>query len=190
MNVPLIAGAALLASCLLLTASCGKGTVSFGGGDEDNKAKVTFKGDLDEVSPVTARDIVAFVYSIDDDSDRCPCPPDPSASGTGKAVVLSSGETSFTISGLEAGTFGVVFLLDNAGDLADGQIDPGDPIAILDDPDCRLDDVKPNLTVTLDDVDILFDDSPADCTTGGVDNPAPGRARARTITKVTTVSED
>ena len=67
---------------------------------------------------------------------------------------------------------------------ADGQIDPGDPIAILDDIDCNLNDVQSGLTVTLKNVDLLFSSAPvADCTDTNGSPPAKGRARADTITQ-------
>lgn len=180
-------GAALTAP----VAGCGGGDISFGGDDDDNTLRVTFKGNLDSVTPVTSRDIVVFVYTIDDDddTDRCPCPPLPDLTYEGKAAVLSSGETEFSISGLKPDKFGVVFLLDKAGDQADGEINPGDEIAILDDDDCRLEDVPGNVTVTLNDIDIDFSTLPeVDCTVGNP--PADGRARAETILKKTTTGSD
>lgn len=177
------AAPALVAILSGLAPGCGDGTIVFPGDDDDDDlATVTFRGNIDDVSPVTSRDIVVFVYSIDDDSDRCPCPPDPSDSLSGKAAVLASGETEFTLSGLPSGAFGVVFLLDNAGNNADGEINPGDPIAVLDDIDCELDDIPGNRTVTLDDVDIAFSSAePGDCTSGTP--PVTGRARADRITQ-------
>ena len=79
------------AAILLVTLSaaivggCGEGTVTFGGGDDDDndKVKINVTGNLNSVSPVTTRDIVVFVYNIDDNTDRCPCPPDPSNSTSG-----------------------------------------------------------------------------------------------------------
>jgi len=186
------AALAVVSGCLTL-AACGSGTVTFGGGDDgdDDDAKINVKGNIRDVTPVSTRDIVVFAYAIDDDdpSERCPCPPDPSSSTSGKAVVLASGSTQFSVTGLNAGPIGLIFLLDNAGDNADGTIDPGDPIAILDDDDCDLDDVRSNLTVTLKDVDIAFSSAPAaDCKAG--DPPAAGRARADLITLARTDSTD
>lgn len=172
---------------------CGDGTIVFPGDDDDDDdlATVTFQGNIDDVSPVTSRDIVVFVYSIDDDSDRCPCPPDPSASLNGKAAVLASGETDFTVSGLRSGAFGVVFLLDNAGNNADGEINPGDPIAVLDDIDCELDDIAGNRTVTLEDVDIVFSSAASgDCTGDSGNRPVAGRARADRITQQLTDDDE
>ena len=192
---------ALPLSALLVTAvvaSCGSGTVTIGGGGSGgNTKKVTIKGNIRDVSPVSSRDIIVYAYRLPDDdvTDRCPCPPDPSLSTEGKALRLSSGTTDFSLTGLDAGNIGVVFLLDNAGTNADGTIDPGDPIAILDDLNCRLEGMKANTTATLTDVDILFDTDPVsndpanpddDCELG--DPPAVGRARARTLTVATTTT--
>lgn len=171
----------LFASMLL--ASCGKGTITFGGDGDGGSAKVVVRGNLDEVFPVTSRDIVAFVFLADDEVDRCPCPADASASATGKAVVLTSGQLEFSLANLAPGRLSVMFLLDEPGNDADGEIDPGDPIAILDDLDCKLDNVAGNRTVTLTDIDIAFDEAPeAECKNGVPDPPAAGRARARLVT--------
>jgi hypothetical protein len=98
-------------------------------------------------------------------------------------VVISPGETEFTLTGLDSGPIGIVFLLDNAGSNADGEINLGDDlIAVLDDVDCELDNVDGNLTVTLKDVDIQFALLPTD-TCDASDPPADGRARADQITK-------
>jgi hypothetical protein len=179
-------------SCGLL-AACGSGTVTIGGGGNNNGKKVTFKGNVRDVTPVTSRDIVVFVYRIDDDdaSSRCPCPGDPSASAAGKAQVLPSGSTQFSLSGLDPGAFGVVFLLDQAGNNADGTIDPGDPIAILDDVDCDLEDVDGDITVTLSDIDLSFSTTPvAECKSGVANPPASGRARADLIRFATTTQSN
>lgn len=172
-------GEAAIAMALLLASGngCGSGTVTFGGGDD--KKRVTVAGTLDSVSPVTSRDIVVFAYTVTDGSDRCPCPGDPSNSASGKAAVLQSGDSTFELSGIVPGAIGVVFLLDNAGNAADGQIDPGDPIAILDDVDCELSDVNGGVKVSLDQVDLAFSAAPAvQCEQGVADPPAAGRARA------------
>lgn len=186
---------AMVAAGLVALLGCGDGTVTFGGGDDDDDetSTVTVKGNIDDVTPVTGRNIVVFAYNIPDanDDDRCPCPAQPDRDDPGKAAVLASGETEFTLSGLDSGPLGVVFLLDKAGDAADGQIDEGDPIAILEDVDCEIDDVESNLTVTLNDVDISFPEegeSPDDC--AGGNPPADGRARADEITKVRTANSD
>jgi len=184
---------AIVAAGLVALFGCGEGTVTFGGDDDDDDetSTVTVKGNIDDVTPVTGRNIVVFVYNIpdEDDDDRCPCPAQPDPEDPGKAAVLASGETEFSLSGLDSGPIGVVFLLDQAGDAADGQIDEGDPIAILEDVDCELDDVGANLTVTLDDIDISFSDAPPEDCQGG-NPPADGRARADLISKVRSSSSN
>jgi hypothetical protein len=230
--------ALLLAGSVL---SCsGEDIVFPGDDDDDDDATVTFTGTLDDVTPVTTRDIVVFVYNVDseasqglcvggptpgtvceDDTDcgasgqcadasricvdgatpgaacdvdadcgangrcmdaSCPCPAFPGDRSEGKAAVLESGELEFTVSGIENGAVKIVFLLDNPGDDADGQIDAGDPIAVLDDEDCELDDVEGGLTVTLEAIDIEFaDDRYVDCEDGNP--PVAGRARADLITQ-------
>jgi hypothetical protein len=208
--------ALLVAAATLGIASCGGDTVIFGGGDGGNSdSTVTFKGNLDQVSPPLSRDIVVFVYDTDDSvlsGDRCPCPAPRSCVGgtsekaacyadadcgggscdlptAGKAAVIPAGSSDFSVSGLESGSFSVVFLLDNAGTGADGEINAGDPIAILDDVDCQLDDVHQNLTVTLKDIDVAFSSSPtSDCQDGN--SPAVGRARANVVTLSTTTNSD
>lgn len=181
-----------------VVASCGSGTVTIGGGGSGGGTKtVTIKGNIRDVSPVTSRDIVVFAYRLPDDdtTDRCPCPPDPSASTSGKALLLTSGTTEFSLSGIDTGNIGVAFLLDNSGNNADGTIDLGDPIAILDDVYCRLEGMKGDTTATLADVDILFDANPVSNDPLNPENaceisdpPAPGRARARTVTVTATTS--
>lgn len=186
--------AALLSS--FVVASCGGGTVTFGGGgDGGNTKKVIIKGNIRDVSPVSSNDIVVFAYKLPDDdtTDRCPCPPDPSDSTVGKAQVLPDGSLDIALPGVDVGTIGVIFLLDNPGIYADGTIDPGDPVAILDDLNCRLENMEGNVTVTLTDVDISFSATPVSNDPLHPDNaceisdpPATGRARARTLTLAAT----
>ncbi|HEY2385987.1 MAG TPA: hypothetical protein VGK30_03420 [Candidatus Binatia bacterium] len=113
-------------------------------------------------------------------------------SSNGKVAVISNGSTQFSVSGLDPGPLLIVFLQDKTGNNADGTINEGDPIAVLDDPNCELDSVDGNITVTLTDVDIDFSnlaggESETDCT-GVSSPPAPGRARARLITQKTSPS--
>lgn len=217
MNVPrLLTYFTATAAMAGIFAACSGDTIVFPGDDDndDDTATVTVKGNLDDISPVTTRDIVVFVYNVDDDTDlgvcdngphegescgtdddctegvdvghcdagQCPCPAFPADTSQGKAAVVESGETEFTLSGLDNGAIKIVFLLDNAGDDADGHIDPGDPIAILDDEDCEIDNLDGNVTITLKDVDIEFAADPVlDCQIGSP--PASGRARADQITQ-------
>src|SRR5690349_5291892 len=87
-----------------LLASCGGGDIVFpgdDGGGNDNPRTVTLKGNIDQVAPVTTRDIVVFAFNVADSDYTCPCPGDSSASLNGKAAVIASGTTEFTISGLD-----------------------------------------------------------------------------------------
>jgi hypothetical protein len=198
-SFPAWSGVALRAAVVLALCGCGSGTVTFGSGDGNNNddPTVTVTGNIRNVDPITSRDIVVFAYGIaeSDSGDRCPCPANPfcATSTNGKVAVVSSGETEFTLSGVDAGPLGLVFLLDNSGNNADGEINPGDPIAVLDDSDCELDSVDGNITVTLKDVDITFADATVPvCRDTATDcdevhnSPAPGRARAFLITQATT----
>lgn len=166
-------------------AACTGDTIVFPGDDDgnDNVRNVTLKGNLDQVAPVTSRDIVVFAYNVSDQAYSCPCPGDSSASLNGKAAIVPAGETEFTITGLDNGPIAVMFLLDNAGNNADGVINLGDPVAILDDEDCELDgDVDGNTTVTLKDIDVFFDTAiHTDCQVSNP--PGLGRARADLITQ-------
>jgi hypothetical protein len=185
---------------ILLTAGCGEGTLHLGGGGDgdDDDGTVEFRGTIDDVLPVSSRDIVAFVYSLNEDDDSCPCPGLPPGGIAaldeldGKAAVMESGEFEFHVSGLDSGPFRVIFLLDKAGDDADGHIDDGDDIAILDDVDCELDDVGANLTVTLEDVDLNFAPTglvSIDCNDDPDDPVLDGRAHPDQIRQQITVDD-
>lgn len=120
---------------------------------------------------------------------NCPAAPVDPECTPGKAVILPSGQTTFTVGGVVSGKIRVVFLLDNSGSDADARIDPGDPIAVLDDVQCQLGNVNGKTTVTLTDVDLDFSSAPtSDCEKGVANPPAPGRARAGDITKGKTPS--
>lgn len=230
----------LMAAALIVATAglgaCGLGFIDFGGGG--HSGTVIVQGNIDDVIPVTTRDIVVFVFSGKDPSgDSCPaattttsttesttstststtmvqaaltaaddtadggeaagssceCPAAPvnPECTPGKAVVLSPDQKDFTVSNVKSGKLRVVFLLDNAGNDADGQIDPGDPIAVLDDVDCKLDDVNGKNTITLTDVDLNFDSEPVEvCEKNVEDPPAAGRARAFTIKKERTPDDN
>lgn len=196
------------AAVLVATAglgACGWGVIDFGGGGH-HSGSVNVAGNIDQMLPLTTRDVVVFVFSgqdsdgncgsastttstLVDTSCTCPAAPVQPDCTPGKAVMLAAGEKTFQIDGVDSGKIRVVFLLDNSGNDADGQIDPGDPIAVLDDIDCELDDVSEKMTVTLTDVDIQFDAAPvSECKDGVNDPPAAGRARAFSITKAQTTS--
>ncbi len=123
----------VLAMVLIAAASahCGNGTLEYGGDRDNTKTVVTIRGTLDDVIPVTTRDIVVFAFTnlrdpgVFQDFDD------------GETVVIAAGSSEFSIADVDSGDITVVFLLDDPGNEADGQIDDGDPIATLADPDGR-----------------------------------------------------
>jgi hypothetical protein len=148
--------ASLAMIALLACGSCSEGTVEFGGDREDTKTLLTVRGTFDDIVPVSTRDIVVFIYTnlrdpgVFQDFDA------------GDVVVIKSGTTEFAIETVESGDLTVVFLLDNPGTEADGQIDEGDTFAELRDPDNagdpydELQDVRSGLVVEISDIDIDF----------------------------------
>ena len=89
-----------------------------------------------------------------------------------KYDVLQPGDTTFVVPNSRIGRLVVAFLLDEEGNDADGRIDPGDPVAVLDDPNCILDDVPENYIVNIADARINFSDDDQ------IGFPEPGRAEA------------
>jgi len=121
----------------------------------------------------SGRSIVVFIYELGlTENDDCAVPDLPDSTIPYVSTVIPDGETSFVFSGAGFGRLVIVFLLDGEGGDADGIIDPGDPIAVLNDPDCVLDDVPANYRVDIADARINF--------TLAQPNgfPAPGRADA------------
>ncbi len=166
---------AAMVALLALAWGCSEGTVKFGGDTDQEENPVIVTGNIDDVTPVNTRDIVVFVFTdlTDDDDGVVDFKPFADA----EAVVVESGSSEFTIDDVQNGALTVVFLLDNAGDAADGEINDGDQVAVLADDDGRLDDVRAGTTVTIDDVDIDFAAFP----------PAAEGAIADEITKKTTL---
>ena len=159
---PLVASAVAV---LLVAPSCGSL-----GGSAGPTADV--RGNIEAVEPDTDRDIVVFVYHVNEELPDCSEPELPENDDGWQSQTLSDGETEFEIRNNQAGRFIIAFLLDDPGNDADGRIDPGDPVAVLDDPDCILDDVPNKYIVQADDIRINFtdDDEPG--------FPDPGRAEA------------
>ncbi len=163
----------VLAMVLIAAASahCGNGTLEYGGDRDNTKTVVTIRGTLDDVIPVTTRDIVVFAFTnlrdpgVFQDFDD------------GETVVIAAGSSEFSIADVDSGDITVVFLLDDPGNEADGQIDDGDPIATLADPDNELENVRAGLTVEARDIDINFTDATS------INLPAPGVAEADIIRK-------
>ncbi|MFQ5477382.1 MAG: hypothetical protein ACE5E4_02065 [Candidatus Binatia bacterium] len=146
---------ACLPLILSLVCACGDGTLIFGAGDDSNPLEnLVVDGTINNVVPVTTRDIVVFVFtnlrdfvSFSDFDD-------------GEAVIVAFGSTQFSVSGVTRGDLTVVFLLDDAD--PDGQIDTGDPVALLQDPDGVLDNVSPGRQLRIDSIDIDFSAGTAD----------------------------
>ena len=106
---------------------------------------------------VASRDTVVFVYSDLVSLEGLLAAPLTYSSYTdGELYVVEPNETDFAVSGLAGGALTVIFLRDEAGASADGQIDSGDPIATLSDPDGKLAEVRGGQTVVLDDVEIDY----------------------------------
>jgi len=201
---------ATLATCLMLAVTalpgCGWGILGGGGGGNNNR--VTIVGSLRDTS---VSDIVVLVFNVDDevdDEDACrECGGLPCDIDSGDAVVIEGGEDNFTLERIEPGALRIVFLIDSGEDNA--QIDDGDQVAILDDPDCQLGDVLNRRTVTIEDVELDFeevdeddidndrcrnnDDDTTTTTDEGFcndDPPASGRARADEIRVSVTDDDD
>jgi len=146
-----------------------------GGGGGGGKSTADVEGNIEAVLPGdTGRDIVVIVYRLDKgEVNDCHVPdlPDDNDSSS-KDTVVEDGETNFRVSNSKSGRLVVAFLLDGEGRDADGRIDPGDPVALLNDPDCVLDDVPEDYLVNIANARINFsiDDQ--------IGFPAPGRAEA------------
>lgn len=137
----------------VLAAATGCGGLYGGGGGGGN---VEVIGEIEAIFPDdTDREIVVFVYRVKDEPADCTEPelPDNKAE---KDQTLDLGETEFDLNKIRKGRLVIAFLLDNPGKDADGRIDPGDPVAVLNDPDCVLDDVPPKYVVEAHDVRINF----------------------------------
>ncbi|MBI3303342.1 MAG: hypothetical protein HYZ72_14860 [Deltaproteobacteria bacterium] len=109
----------------------------------------TVRGNIFNLRPATSRPIVVFVFvdlrdpgSFQDFRDA--------------EVATIREDRTFTVPHLAAGDLTVVFLLDQAGVNQDGTIDPGDPIAVFQDPGGRLQNLSAAAEVTLEDVDVAF----------------------------------
>jgi hypothetical protein len=155
-------------AAMLASTSCG----IYGGGGGGPTMDV--RGNIADVLPDdTDRDIVVFVFTNEDPQLDCENPELPSNEDSQfQSRTLRPGETEFEVRNAKAGSITIAFLLDEEGNDADGRIDPGDPVAVLNDPDCVLDDVPNKYIVTAEDVDINF----SLASPNGF--PAPGRAEA------------
>lgn len=134
------------------------------------------RGNIEATNPDAGdRDIVVFVYWIRESLEDCSDPQLPENTNNAfQSRILKDGETVFEVRNSQAGSLVVAFLLDED---RDRRIDDGDAVAVLEDPDCVLDDVPNKYIVQVDDVRINFsdDDEPG--------FPAPGRAEADSLTE-------
>ena len=141
-----------------LLAACGGSTLTFGGKTDDGEETAIVRGNIEKSTPLVAsRDTVVFVYSDLASLDDFLAAPQTYTSYTdGELYVVEAGDTDFTVSGLAGGALTVIFLRDEASASADGQIDSGDPVAVLSDADGKLADVRGGQTVVLEDVEIDY----------------------------------
>jgi hypothetical protein len=109
----------------------------------------TVSGNIFNLRPPTFRPILVFVFVdlrdpgiFQDFSDA--------------EVAIVEEDRTFHVTHLAAGSLTVVFLLDQAGANQDGTINPGDPIAIFQDPDGQLKNLSATSEVVLTDIDISF----------------------------------
>jgi hypothetical protein len=161
-------GIALGALALVQTTGCG-GIYGGGGGGP----KATVMGNVIAVHPGRfGRDLVVFVYRLKEQVPDCTTPELPDDNSPYWSETLKDGATTFDLNKVKAGRYVIAILLDNEGKDADGRIDPGDPVAVLNDPACLLDDVPNKYIVEAVDVRVNF----------GLDDedgfPEPGRAEA------------
>jgi len=166
----------------LTSLGCADGTLVFGGGNSTGSKDetVTLGGDIDDMlvdtggggvtAPPAGRDIVVFVYSnlrwenggsttkfADIDFTQPPGNALTLADFTFsdvEAVIIASGSRTFELSDITKGDLTVMFLLDDKD--PDGQINTGDLVAVVDDPDDKLRDVAGSRNVTLEGVDVTF----------------------------------
>lgn len=163
---------------LLAFGAAGCGDLLPWGGGGGGGGSIVVRGNIDGVLPVSDRDIVVFVYTTDEPVDDCEKPEIPTDKPSSRSTVLQDGEVLFEVKSVKEGRLVVAFLLDNEGKDADGRIDEGDPVAVLDDPDCILEEVGKNFTIEMDDVQVNFTDAPA------VDFADPGRALAADLDQI------
>ncbi len=162
---------------LLVLAGCAEGKLVFGGKSIGAEAdNVIVSGRIDDTMPANpARDIVVFVYT----NLRC-CDPakQPDAdlafsaidfsvppfdgyeledfrSEDVEAVIVEAGSDSFELDDISNGELTLIFLLDDPE--PDGEVNPGDLTAVLEDEDEELDDVLAGRSVDVDDIDVDFD---------------------------------
>ena len=149
---------ATLLLATLASAGCADGTVVFVGDDNDAPDTVRVEGNISDLNPqVAGADIVVFVLTglVDDGTFQN------FTKQRSVAVASDADPFEFAVTQIESGDLTVVFLQDDVGE-PDGRIDPEDPIAILDDPDEVLVDVRKGEVIDATDIDLDFNTGVAD----------------------------
>jgi len=125
--------------------------VQSGGGKSGTRQieNTIVRGNVFNLRPATTRPVLAFVFVDLKD-------PGTFQDFRDAEVTLLKEDRSFIVSHLAGGDLTVVFLLDQGGVNQDGTIDPGDPIAIFQDPAGRLQNLSAATEVMLEDVDVSF----------------------------------
>ena len=122
-----------------------------GGGKSGTRPveNTTVRGNLFNLRPATTRPIVVFVFVDLKD-------PGTFQDFRDAEVAVVKEDWSFVVSHVAAGDLTVVFLLDQARVNQDGAIDPGDPIAIFQDPAGRLRNLSAAAEILLEDIHVSF----------------------------------
>jgi len=107
------------------------------------------RGNVFNLRPATTRPVLVFVFVDLKD-------PGTFQDFRDAEVASLKEDRSFVVSHLAGGDLTVVLLLDQGGVNQDGTIDPGDPIAIFQDPSGRLQNLPAAVDVLLEDVDVSF----------------------------------
>ena len=137
---------------LITCVGCADGTIVFIGDDNDTPDTVRVEGNVRDLNPqVAGADVVVFVFTglVDDGTF------DQFEKQRSVAVASDANPIEFAVTQVKSGDLTVVFLQDQVSE-PDGHIDPGDPIATLDDPDGILSGVRKGETIDVTDVDIDF----------------------------------
>jgi len=141
-----------------LCLGCGDGTVRLIDNDNNTPDTIVLEGDLRDINPqVAGANTVVFVYTDLEDPGTFTV----FAKQRSVAVPSTSDPMEFRVTQVESGDLTVVFLQDHVGD-PDGTINPGDPYAILDDPENILANARNGEVIRVSGVDIDFQTLTAD----------------------------
>lgn len=176
--MPSIARQVLLVALAVAVAGCGDGSVCFGGdcgAGDDTERTVTVNGTTRSIRPPNAiRDVMVFVYTGLDSSDRQDGPAFDTYKDAEVALVEAD---AFDVSRVSRGGLTVIFARDTESE-PNGVIDPGDECSVLLDGG-KLSNVAGGRTVKIEDADVDFAES-------SCSSPPPavgcGCTRARNIT--------